>query len=269
MSNEIPKESNVKSTIEAVTGLVKAVPIYEDALQPAAKQIGNSLETVTKVINIALLPLRGVIWGYEKIEDWLSTVVANKLKSVPEDKIITPPLIVAGPTIDGLRYAAEEEEIRELYANLLATAMNKDTVHKAHPGYVNIIKNITSDEVLILKVFLEKQMQPSMDLMARAADGIRTLIARHHTHLDKKQPILRPDLVPSYLDNLCRLGLLEIPDGIWMAQLDNYTELEKDTSLEEMRSTLKLINRTLVLDKKLIRTSCYGDQFIEHVIKME
>lgn len=51
------KDANVKSKIDAITGLVKAVPIYNDAIQPAAKEIGKSLATVTKTINIAWAPI--------------------------------------------------------------------------------------------------------------------------------------------------------------------------------------------------------------------
>ena len=58
------KDTNVKATIDAVTGLVKAIPIYQDAVQPAARQIGKSLETVSKTVNIALAPIKSLVWGY-------------------------------------------------------------------------------------------------------------------------------------------------------------------------------------------------------------
>ncbi|MDA3137076.1 hypothetical protein HG619_23180 [Pseudomonas syringae] len=48
----------VKGTIEAATGLVKAVPIYEDAIQPVAKQVGKSLEIVGQAVNVALMPIQ-------------------------------------------------------------------------------------------------------------------------------------------------------------------------------------------------------------------
>ena len=33
-------EGNIEGTIKAVTGLVKEVPVYEDAIQPVAKETG-------------------------------------------------------------------------------------------------------------------------------------------------------------------------------------------------------------------------------------
>ena len=86
MEQENPKpETNVKATIDAVTGLVKAIPVYQDTLQPSAKQIGQSLETVTKVVNIALSPIKALVWGYDKIEEFITTSVSEKLKNIPEE----------------------------------------------------------------------------------------------------------------------------------------------------------------------------------------
>lgn len=121
-------ETNVKATIDAVTGLVKAVPVYQDTLQPAAKQIGQSLETVKKTVNIALAPIKALVWGYEKIEEFITTRLSEKLKNVPEENITTPKPEVAGPAVEALRYSGHNPNLRELYANLLANAMDKSTI---------------------------------------------------------------------------------------------------------------------------------------------
>ena len=70
-SENSPKGSKVKSTIDVVTSLAKAIPVYNDAIQPAAKEVGKSLATVTKTINIALAPVSALVWGFEKIQDYL------------------------------------------------------------------------------------------------------------------------------------------------------------------------------------------------------
>ncbi|MEJ7740447.1 MAG: hypothetical protein WKF97_23765 [Chitinophagaceae bacterium] len=80
MSDEPTKpDSHIKSTIDAATGLVKAIPVYQDAIQPSAKQIGKSLETVAKLVNIALAPIKAVVWGYEQIEQFITNRVAENL----------------------------------------------------------------------------------------------------------------------------------------------------------------------------------------------
>ncbi|MDR6943027.1 DUF4393 domain-containing protein [Mucilaginibacter pocheonensis] len=115
--------------------------------------------------------MKGLVWGYEKIEEWINMRVVQKLENVPQENIITPPLQIAGPTIEALRYTGEDNEIRELYANLLATSMNKETLHKAHPGYVEILKNISTDEAILLKNFVTTKIYPCIDLHSQYPNG--------------------------------------------------------------------------------------------------
>jgi hypothetical protein len=52
-------ENKVRDAADAMKGIIQAVPVYEDAVQPAAKVIGAALETVAKAIQAALFPLAG------------------------------------------------------------------------------------------------------------------------------------------------------------------------------------------------------------------
>jgi len=158
------KDTNVKATIDAITGLAKAVPVYQDAIQPAAQEIGKSLATITKTVNIALAPIKALVLGYEKIEEYLTQRVSEKLKDTPVEDIQTPPAYIAGPTVESLRFSGENEDIRELYASLLATSMNINTVNKAHPSFVDIIKNISTSEALILQQFVKTKIFPKIDI---------------------------------------------------------------------------------------------------------
>ena len=44
-------KSDVRDLVDAVTGVAKAVPIYQDALQPAAGEIDKALQAVVKYGN--------------------------------------------------------------------------------------------------------------------------------------------------------------------------------------------------------------------------
>ena len=154
------EENNIEGAINAATGLLKEVPIYQDALQPAAKELGVALLTVTKTINVALAPISALVWGYEQIKEFLATRLAQKLKEVPEEKIVTPDATVAGPTLEALKYAGHKTELAEMYASLLATAMNVDTKNNAHPSFVEIIKQLRGDEAIILKNVLRVHQLP-------------------------------------------------------------------------------------------------------------
>ena len=60
------EQSKPHIVVEAVSDLVKAVPIYQDTLQPAAKELGKALQTVAKSIHLALAPVAALVWGDRK-----------------------------------------------------------------------------------------------------------------------------------------------------------------------------------------------------------
>ena len=131
-------------------GLGELVPeVYRDMLQPAARQIGEGLTTIAKAVRLSLAPLEAGIWGYEQIKEWLSIRVTRILADRKTKRIETPPLSVAGPLIFQLIFAKDESELKELYASLLASAMDSSG-SVVHPSFVTIIQQLTSDEAKIL-----------------------------------------------------------------------------------------------------------------------
>lgn len=60
------EENKTRDVIDAVTGLAQAVPVYEDLAQPAVKELSKGLLVVAKAVNTALIPVSGLVWGFEK-----------------------------------------------------------------------------------------------------------------------------------------------------------------------------------------------------------
>src|SRR5690348_3071068 len=136
----------VGETAKAVAELAKSVPVYQDAIQPAAKEAGKSLHLVARAVNAALIPVEGLVWGVERIRDFVRERVAAKLDNVPPEEVQQPKPHIAVPAIEALRYTGAESDLAELYANLLATSMDRATAYRAHPGFVDMIKNMSPDE---------------------------------------------------------------------------------------------------------------------------
>ena len=147
----MPDENNLQSTTNAVKGMLEAVPIYQDVLQPAAKEVGLALQTVAKTVHVLLAPVSGLVWGYNQIKEFVGTRVAEKLREVPEERLRPPEPNIGGPALESLRYTEHKEDLRELYASLLATAMDSATLAQAHPAFVEIIRQLSSDEAKIIR----------------------------------------------------------------------------------------------------------------------
>jgi hypothetical protein len=266
--SEEEKSDNIKSTIDAVTGLAKAIPVYEDAIQPAAKQLGQSLEVVAKSVNLALAPIKALVWGYDQIEDFISKRVSQKLKNVPKEDIVSPPPQVAGPAVESLKYAGHDTNLRELYANLLANAMDKKTTYKSHPGFVEVLRNFSSEEAVLIQAFTKRPQWPLIDIHAAEKNGRGYFqMYTNHSHLSKNVQIQHPELIPTYLDNLCRLGILEIPTAKHIPEPNTYEPLENDSALNSIKNQiLSEYDRRTKYERKLVRLTDYGRLFIENVV---
>ena len=270
MGAEENKDANIKGTIEAVTGLVKEIPIYQDAVQPAAKEIGKSLETITKTVNIALSPIKALVWGYEKIEDYLAKRISEKLKDIPEEDITTPSLHIAGPAVEALRFTGHNENLRELYASLLAMAMNTQTADKVHPAYVEVIKNLSTEEAILLQSFVAKSQYPKVDIEEKEKNikGSKTRI-RNFTLFHKMDDRLDVNLVPIYLDNLNRLGIIEIIHDSYFVDTSEYQTLESDDSISEFIEEIKARGKDVEFTKGIITLTSFGRNFVKNVVAMK
>ncbi|MBU5612176.1 DUF4393 domain-containing protein [Geomonas azotofigens] len=246
-------------------GVTAVVPeIYKDAVKPAAKQIGKGLETVAKTINIALAPLSGLVWGYDKIREHLEASLAEKLYNKQESEIISPAPNIAGPLLESLRYTGYDEDLRELFTNLLASSMDIDKLRYAHPAFVDIIKQLTADEAKILKYISDLSSYPIIhEINNDITDGIadRFEIERYFTGLCKQINITDNKMANGYKDNLERLRLikhdfqeitrLEIKsDGNALAansfvnlpaeEWDEYESIYEDKSREQILRKIKM-----------------------------
>ena len=255
----------VKDVAETVKGIVEAVPVYQDVVQPAARQIGTALETVTKTIHIALAPISALIWGYDQIKDFVSSKVAEKLKDIPAERIHTPDPTVAGPALEALKYTGHKEDLRDLYANLLANAINIDTAKSAHPGFVDIIRNLTSDEARVLKLLATRRSYPIITTKTILKDGKgRNSLMENVSMLGTDAACQNPEFAPNYIDNLVRLGLLVIPPlahltahGIYDA-ISNHPQIQKQKAQIEQQTEAY---SAFEIEKKYIKLTAFGVMF--------
>lgn len=252
----------LKQTIDSVTGLAKAVPIYDDAVQPLAKETGKALGTVGKAVNLALEPVVGLVWGYDKIKNFVQDKVAEKLENIPPERIQAPNPSVAGPVLESLRYNGHDADLREMYANLLATSIDSNTARDAHPGFVEIIKSMSPDEARILKTFLVIHSKPLIDIQMHNTGGGYHTLSPNVSIIGAEAGCSYNDLVPNYLNNLCRLGLLEIDNISRLKEDKLYQPIEEAPDVKQLKDLLNEKEGVNVkLKRKKVEITQLGKQF--------
>jgi hypothetical protein len=258
------KAGSITEIAKAIGEIVDKVPVYQDAVQPAAKELGKGLQVVAKAVNAALVPVEGLIWGVEQIRDFVRERVAKKLESVPPEDIQEPKPHIAVPAIDALRYTGTEESLSDLYANLLATSMDKATAYRAHPGFVDMIKNMCPDEAKVMRFLSGQPYYPIVNIKSVSnADQSFQVRHRHLSLIGLDAKCEHPALAANYLDNLARLGLVQVETTVRMQKDEPYTRIEEHPEIKQIIDSLKKIEgRTADVEKMRLAVTDLGKQFI-------
>jgi hypothetical protein len=214
--------------------------LMSKALGPATEEFGEEIRPIGKEVGTltvraarALLkPVGALVWGFEKVEEWIAASIAPKIDNIPPENRVEPQLIVAGPTIDAMKYCGSEPHLRDLFANLLVTSMDSRFSATAHPAFVEMVKQISPDEARILKFIARgfKESQPLIEVYAsferleKKPDG--TPIIGFYKSFGPYCPVAfyagckNQTQVPAFISNLARLEIIKVdfpanvPEGI-------------------------------------------------------
>ena len=212
--------------------------LYKDVLKPSAQSLGEILSFLPRTIRLFLRGWEKWLINGEETLKVTAAAIKEKVSQIPADKIVEPEPYVVVPAIQQLCYCQDNEFIRDLYANLIVSSMNADKKWDVHPAFVDIIKQITPDEAKILGQLgnFKNNFQPLLDVKAFDNDnmeGGHQLIITNFTTvgfdvIEKKENIC------SYIDNLIRLNLIEIPPTYHLTDETLYIPLETSPVLKEM-----------------------------------
>ena len=128
--------------------------------------------------------------------------IENKMSQNSPDKFQEPTLSIIGPALEASKFYIEEEDIRNMFANLIAASMNSDFNNIIHHSFVEIIKQMSPLDAKILN---------SMITGAPLVDIIHVVNRSYLVHQKNFyfSNIVSESLSNSIsIDNLIRLGLI-------------------------------------------------------------
>lgn len=207
---------------EGIGKAIETVPdLYDDTFKSTMQESGKTLALIPRAINAALIPLRKWIAERECSLAETEKLLAKKLEHIDPDKIISPEAYVAVPAIQSISYSMNSEELRNLYANLLAKAMNSDTKDLVHPSFVEIIKQMSPADALVFKTIMGKDANPLINLIYKNEDGRNINLNVNITDID----IASVENVGVSIDNLIKQSLISIPADWYYAKEYLYEKL--------------------------------------------
>lgn len=245
-----------------------APELYNDGIKKTVQETGKIVALLPQTIYAALVPLRKWITEREYSLKETEKLLELKLKNVDPEKIRTPEAYVAVPALQAISYSMDSEELRNMYANLLAKAMIDDTKDKVHPSFVELIKQLSSDEARILKK-LSYDINgnfPIVDLIQKNANGSIEIILNNFT--DMGYDICNnTEKITAYYENLDRLKIINIMSGAWITDLSWYEGINNHFVTKEIQCMIDSKGGVVDIRKKYFRFTNYGKDFINTCVR--
>jgi hypothetical protein len=184
----------------------------------------------------------------------------QKAQLIPDEHLIEPKFSVVAPALEASKYYFEEPELREMFASLVAGAMDGRVADKVHPSFVEIIKQMSPRDAEVLTWFEKRKSYPicdikKLDVSDLRATGIIFL-------LPETEEYLCLESFHREMYSLCRLGLLET-SFIRLHNEERFSHYKKLPFYTEAYECNKKIGREReTLEMGLVQRTPTGADFI-------
>lgn len=141
----------------------------------------------------------------------------QRINNIPNEYITKPRKSIVGPVLENLRYNMDEEQIREMFTNILTGEVDERKQKNILPAYTEIIKQLSKEDAIFLNTLKQvRKHQLSTCIIRLEYDNkegyinLDTIIADglHHTLNPKK----------IVLENLERLNIINLSSNIMLPE---------------------------------------------------
>ncbi len=268
----IEDDAKVAQTGVAVVGELIKLAGKDPNVAEAASNLGKTALTVTKAINVALLPIAALNFGFDRAKAYFETRFASdlseKAKNIPPDKVVEPKASIAGPALQGLAFTHEEPDLKDMYLNLLSSAMDARLAPKAHPAFVEIIKQINSQEAPLLRTLISNGFLPICEIRLKTpgVNGWKLLYNHLLNWVDTNSGEAKDEsLLPPMIDNFIRLGLITVEYGTFLEGEGIYNWAEQRPEFISFKEQQEPFGKSVVIQRGVMLRTGLGFQFAQAV----
>jgi hypothetical protein len=161
--------------------------------------------------------------------------------------------------VNGVAPGTGPDQLRRTGEELLRRSRDVWDENERHPAFVSILDELAPDEARILVLMLKDGPQPAVDVVEGGLMGqLRgsPMIARGLTMIGAQASVRYPSLVPQYLNNLTRLGL------VWQSE-EPVSELIRYQVVEAQPDVLEAVHARggARIKRRSIHLTPFGQDF--------
>ena len=262
---------------QAIGLATKVLELASDSpeLREAGRTIGKSALTLARAVDNVLVPIAAVNFAFDKARVYFETKFKKDLEAaaedIPPEAMVEPKASIAAPALQGLAFSHEEPDLKSMYLNLLATAMDGRRSHSAHPAYAEIIRQLAADEAKMFNnlIGIPPNGIPIVTLKDTTSLGIRAIQENIMNVVNSTtgKPIALANM-QFMIDNWVRLGLISITYRRKLLASGSYAWVQERPEYIELNSKRGKLNSKrdkVEVEEGILQLSALGKAFAKAV----
>lgn len=237
-----------------------AKTVSGDIMHPAPRQVVPARPMIDEVVTTLFDQFPALSGnGGDQIRQFMFETLSTALtaRDIPQSQLQLPRMDVVIPALDAVRYSP----MKSAFALLIAQSMDRRAAHTVLPAYVEMLKQLSEDELLLLRD------SPKLGRFTPIADIVyvypnEQVVAAYRNVLppDAVAGIVHKDNIPQYVDNLLRLALVYRPLTKEAADT-SYGSLSQMPFVQDLMKAAPSRAKA-GLEKSVIGLSDLGDKFV-------
>ncbi|MDW4520514.1 DUF4393 domain-containing protein [Staphylococcus saprophyticus] len=135
----------------------------------------------------------------------------NEISSVPEENLQEPQISVLGPALEASRFYINEKDLSNMFAKLIASSMDNRKNTSTHHSFVEIIKQLSPNDAILLKHINNSEVIPAVKFKA--------IVNSNNDRIDISDSLIKDspldiESTEISINNLVRLGIINENFGL-------------------------------------------------------
>lgn len=255
-------------TQDPISTALDVAKTAKEVLPQTTQQTDGALATLVGWFNnVVLYPVKKANITYRYKLECFEDDLYNRTSQIPERCIHEPNLMIAGPTLEALKYTFDEDKLREMFVNLLASSMDSRKDSAVHPSYVRIICQMNSFDAMLFKFLASrsgyiKVINPNVRLKGTDKVYINAM-PEWYIDWDPAQDVFQTS---ASLVRLAKLGIIELMYDR-TAGHEGYDKLRNSEQLNDILQKYQRSNPLQELEisttESILYVNDYGRQFAQ------
>ncbi|WP_251612986.1 DUF4393 domain-containing protein [Senimuribacter intestinalis] len=223
-------------------------------LLPIAESVGNTLSAIWTLTFGRFDPIAEkykLKWAHD-LEEFKNSL-NQKVSVIPVEDLCEPKLSIVGPALEASKYYFEENSLRDMFATLIANSMNLAFQDYIQNSFVEVIKQMSPLDALLLKEFvsptgtyndlpvlriatIENSQLAGNDEVFCSDLLAEYQVKKSYYYSSPEKTIFTEENISVLFDDLLRLGLITVPENSLIADFNRYSKYESDPYINGLLS---------------------------------